>query len=274
MEIIASSPDGFREAVEVLAKQAGIELTDREEDRSGQQRAQIYDVNEAAAAFFEHVLNHHPAAEPARRYLEQRGIDRASAGQFRLRFPRRLERPGDHLLKRFSLELLLDRVVKRNENATTFDMFHRVIFPIRDRRSRVIGGGRVMDDGVPKYLNTSEPCLSQVACDLKRPGGGRSRARPGRDRRRLHGCDRSAVRLCVISCGDATDARAAAPVQRYRQLRPGLDADAAGQRDHARPARRAILAQVRKPVATPGGVQPGSAGANLAMTVPGKDPTA
>ena len=42
----------FREAVELLAKQAGIELGDREEDRSGQQRAQIYDVNEAAAAFF------------------------------------------------------------------------------------------------------------------------------------------------------------------------------------------------------------------------------
>jgi DNA primase len=56
----------FREAVELLAKQAGIEISERDEDRSGQQRAQIYDANEAAATFFTHVLNHHPAAESAR----------------------------------------------------------------------------------------------------------------------------------------------------------------------------------------------------------------
>ena len=148
-----------------MLNKPGIELGDREEDRSGQQRAQIYDVNEAAAAFFEHVLLHHPAAEPARRYLERRGIDHAAAGQFRLGFALDAwSSLRDHLLEqRFSLDLLLEAgVVKRSEERnSTFDMFrNRVIFPIRDRQSRVIGfGGRVMDDGVPKYLNTSETAV-------------------------------------------------------------------------------------------------------------------
>ena len=89
-------------------------------------------------------------------------IDAATSAQFRLGYA--LEQWSglrDYMLgKGFTLELLVEAgLVKRNEERnSTYDMFrNRVIFPIRDRQGRVMGfGGRVLDDSVPKYLNTSE----------------------------------------------------------------------------------------------------------------------
>jgi DNA primase len=280
----------FREAVELLAKQAGIELTDREEDRSGQQRAQIYDVNEAAAAFFEHVLSHHPAAEPARNYLERRGIDRATAAQFRLGFALDgWSSLRDHLLEqRFALDLLLEAgVVKRNEERnSTFDMFrNRVIFPIRDRQGRVIGfGGRVMDDSVPKYLNTSETAVFH-----------KSHVIYGLDLAQRVIRERDQVVIVegymdviaahqfgfanVVACmGTALTPEQLRQLQRYTDnFVLALDADAAGQQATMRGLNQArqSLTRVRKPVVTPGGVRlEDRLGANLAITTmpEGKDP--
>jgi DNA primase len=280
----------FREAVEMLAQQAGIEIGDREEDRSGQQRAQIYDVNEAAAAFFAHVLNHHPAAEPARRYLARRGIDQAPAEQFRLGFALDAwSSLRDHLLeKRFSLDLLLEAgVVKRSEERnSTFDMFrNRVIFPIRDRQGRVIGfGGRVMDDGVPKYLNTAETTVfhkSHVIYGLDLA----QRAIRERDQVVIVEGYMDVIAAHqfgfpnVVACmGTALTPEQLRQLQRYTDnFVLALDADAAGQQATIRGLNQArqSLARVRKPVVTPGGVRlEDRLGANLAITTMpmGKDP--
>jgi DNA primase len=280
----------FREAVELLAKQAGIELTGSEEDRSGQQRAQVYDVNESAAAYFEQVLNHHPAADAARRYLERRGIDSATIQQFRLGFA--LDAWSglrDHLLGQgVALEKLLEAgVVKRNEERnTTFDMFrNRVIFPIRDRQGRVIGfGGRVMDDGVPKYLNTSETAVfhkSHVIYGLDLA----QRAIRERDQVVIvegymdviaaHQFGFSNVVACM---GTALTPEQLRQLQRYTDnFVLALDADAAGQQATIRGLNQArqSLTRVRKPVVTPGGVRlEDRLGANLSITTmpEGKDP--
>ena len=280
----------FREAVEMLAKQAGIEIVDREEDRSGQQRAQIYDVNEAAAAFFTHVLLHHPAAEPARRYLERRGIDGPTAEQFRLGFALDAwSSLRDHLLEqRFSLDLLLEAgVVKRSEERnSTFDMFrNRVIFPIRDRQSRVIGfGGRVMDDGVPKYLNTAETAVfhkSHVIYGLDVA----QRAIRERDQvvivegyMDVIAAHQFGFHNVVACMGTALTPEQLRQLQRYTDnFVLALDADAAGQQATIRGLNQArqSLARVRKPVVTPGGVRlEDRLGANLAITTMpmGKDP--
>jgi DNA primase len=280
----------FREAVELLAKQAGIDLADREEDRSGQQRAQIYDVNEAAAGFFTHVLQHHPAAEAARHYLERRGIDVPAAAQFRLGFaPDAWSSLRDHLLeKKFPLDLLLEAgVVKRNEERnSTFDMFrNRVIFPIRDRQGRVIGfGGRVMDDGVPKYLNTSETAVfhkSHVIYGLDLA----QRAIRERDQVVIVEGYMDVIAAHqfgftnVVACmGTALTPEQLRQLQRYTDnFVLALDADAAGQQATIRGLNQArqSLTRVRKPVVTPGGVRlEDRLGANLAITTmpEGKDP--
>jgi len=280
----------FREAVEMLAKQAGIEITERQEDRNGQQRAQIYDVNEAAAAFFTHVLNHHPAAEPARRYLQRRGIDQATAEQFRLGFaPDGWSGLRDHLLEqRFSLDLLLEAgVVKRNEErSSTFDMFrNRVVFPIRDRQGRVIGfGGRVLDDSVPKYLNTSETAVFHKSHVIYGLDLGQ-RAIRERDQVVIvegymdviaaHQFGFSNVIACM---GTALTPEQLRQLQRYTDnFVLALDADAAGQQATIRGLNQArqSLVRVRKPVVTPGGVRlEDRLGANLAITTmpEGKDP--
>lgn len=280
----------FREAVEMLARQAGIELAGREEEQGGQQRAQIYDVNEAAAAYFSQVLAHHPAAEGARHYLQRRGIDSATAEQFRLGFALDTwSSLRDTLLeKKLSLELLLDAgVVKRNEERnSTYDMFrNRVIFPIRDRQGRVIGfGGRVLDDGVPKYLNTAETAVfhkSHVIYGLDLA----QRAIRERDQVVIvegymdviaaHQFGFSNVVACM---GTALTPEQLRQLQRYTDnFVLALDADAAGQAATIRGLNQArqSLARVRKPVVTPGGVRlEDRLGANLSITTmpEGKDP--
>ena len=84
-----------------------------------------------------------------------------------------------------------------DETGRTYELFfNRVMFPIRDRRGRVISfGGRILGDGQPKYVNGPETALfskrrNLYALDLAREAV-RSGARPGGGRR-LHGRDRSA----------------------------------------------------------------------------------
>jgi len=280
----------FREAIELLAKQAGIELTERDEERSGRQRAQVYDVNEAAAAYFEQVLWHHPAAEGARQYLNRRGIDRPTADQFRLGFA--LEAWSslrDYLLEKgFPIELLIEAgVTKRNEERnSTYDMFRsRVIFPIRDRQGRLIGfGGRVLDDGVPKYLNTADT-----------PVFHKSHVIYGLDLAHRAIRDRDQVVIVegymdviaahqfgfanVVACmGTALTPEQLRQLQHYTDnFVLALDADAAGQQATIRGLNQArqSLTRVRKPVVTPGGVRlEDRLGASLYITTmpEGKDP--
>lgn len=280
----------FHEAVELLAKQAGIDLSGREEDRNGLQRAQVYDVNEAAASYFTQILTHHPAAKGARSYLQRRGIDSTTIEQFRLGFALDAwSSLRDALLEKgFRLELLLEAgVVKRNEERnSTFDMFrNRVIFPIRDRQGRVIGfGGRVLDDSMPKYLNTSETAVfhkSHVIYGLDLA----QRAIRERDQVVIVEGYMDVIAAHqfgfnnVIACmGTALTPEQLRQLQRYTDnFVLALDADAAGQAATIRGLNQArqSLARVRKPVVTPGGVRlEDRLGANLAITTmpEGKDP--
>lgn len=152
----------FREALERLAKEAGVTLDSDAPDRSQSQKARIHEANAAAAAYYQQILRAHPTAAPARAYLQSRGIDDATLTTFQLGYS--LEQWSglrDHLLaQKFSLDVLLEAgLVKQNEARTsTYDAFRgRVMIPIRDRLGRIIGfGGRVLDGSQPKYLNTAE----------------------------------------------------------------------------------------------------------------------
>ena len=155
----------FREALQALAQEAGVQLpeeTDRGESRG---RDLLYELNDRAALFFRTQLHRSQEAQPARDYLQRRGIDAEVATQFQLGFaPESWDALRDHLVEAGYPPDVLHRadLVKHNlEHDSFYDSFrNRLIVPIHDRQGRVIGfGGRVLDDSLPKYLNTAETLL-------------------------------------------------------------------------------------------------------------------
>ncbi len=154
----------FPEAVEQLARQAGLEVPrgTREERETAERQATVQAAVEAACAFFEATL-HGPQGREARLYLERRGLDLATLRRFRLGYaPDPRDGLKRALAKSFPEPLLIEAgLLRRPDSGDSYDYFrNRVIFPIGDRRGRIIAfGGRVLGDGQPKYLNSPETSL-------------------------------------------------------------------------------------------------------------------
>jgi DNA primase len=162
----------FPETVERLAGLAGMQVPqERPEDRErAQKRASLIDVLEAAAAWFEEQLGTE-AGKEARDYLGGRGLAPQTIKSFRLGFaPRQRGVLAKALRARgITVDQLLEAgLVKRaeedgrggsEENLRDY-FFHRVIFPITDRRGRVIAfGGRALGESKAKYLNSPDTPL-------------------------------------------------------------------------------------------------------------------
>ncbi len=155
----------FREALQTLAQEAGVQLPERNDDGNTQERDLAYELNAKSADFFRVQLHRSQEAQAARDYLQGRGIDAQVATQFQLGYaPDSWEALREHLVQAgYSLDALYHAdLVKHNEEHDSFyDSFrNRLMVPIHDRQGRVIGfGGRVLDDSLPKYLNTAETPL-------------------------------------------------------------------------------------------------------------------
>lgn len=155
----------FREALQALAREAGVQLPEQGDAGKGQERDLLFELNAKAADFFHDQLHRDQEAQSARDYLQQRGINSQVAAQFQLGFaPNSWEALRDHLVEAgYSLDTLHRAdLVKYNEARDSFyDSFrNRLMIPIHDRQGRIIGfGGRVLDDSIPKYLNTAETPL-------------------------------------------------------------------------------------------------------------------
>ncbi len=157
----------FPEAVESLASSTGMEVP-REQDTGGPSRAKqeesnkaLYALMESVSKFYQQQLRQHAQAQRVVNYLKGRGLSGQIAKQFDLGYAP----PGwDNLLTALGnddaqQQLLLDSgMLVKNEQGRLYDRFRdRVVFPIRDRRGRVIAfGGRVLGDDKPKYLNSPE----------------------------------------------------------------------------------------------------------------------
>jgi DNA primase len=151
----------FVEAIEELAAFVGVEVP-RE---AGAQRAsapqdnlaELYELLEQVARFYAKQLRAaNPQAKPAIDYLKTRGVSGQIAKAFMLGYA---SDQWDVLLKHFPAKKLLEvGLLVKNESGKQYDRFRgRVMFPIRDKRGRVIGfGGRVLGDSQPKYLNSPE----------------------------------------------------------------------------------------------------------------------
>jgi DNA primase len=156
----------FREAAERLAARSGVQLryegVSREAGEAEDRRSRLYRINQWAAEVY-HVMLTKDAAKGARDYLASRGFEEEARKVFQTGFA-----PN-------SYDFLYRQAMRKGITASDFvavglgikgergiyDRFRgRLIFPIRDLQDRVIGfGGRVIDEGQPKYLNSPETAL-------------------------------------------------------------------------------------------------------------------
>jgi DNA primase len=157
----------FTEAVERLAGEAGVSLPKPAErdHRLENARARLYALLETSARYFEQQLQS-PDGMEARRYLEKRGLDRATLAEFRIGFgPAGRAALRSHLAKEgFSVEEMIasGMLIGGTNIPEPYDRFrNRVMIPIADAKGRIIAfGGRALDPAAPaKYLNSPETAL-------------------------------------------------------------------------------------------------------------------
>jgi DNA primase len=152
----------FAEALQSLARRYGIALPEQSSavGAPAGERDALALVNQTAAEFFEHVLWKTEEGTSARDYLKARGISEETARAFMLGFaPARPANLAGVVAKRGMLEAAVKAgLVKRYDDRPPYDMFRaRLMFPIREAQGRVLGfGGRVLDQSLPKYINSPE----------------------------------------------------------------------------------------------------------------------
>ncbi len=161
----------FREALELLARRAGISLEKTGDSRQNEGRARMLDVMRWAAEQFQKYLldGETPDAETARLYLGERHLNGEIVRRFGVGYA---PLDGDWLVRRASaarhpVELLEQLgLIARRESGGWYDRFRdRIMFPIRDVRGHTVGfGGRVLPSSplasrAPKYYNSCDTLL-------------------------------------------------------------------------------------------------------------------
>jgi len=157
----------FVEAVNFLAEQIGMEIPQHSKHQEIYYKASsnLYGLLEEVAQFYAKELRHNTLAI---NYLKQRGLSGEIAKKFNLGYA---PAAWDTLLKTFNDTenlFVAGLLVKKSEGQGYYDRFRdRILFPIRDRRGRVIGfGGRVLTQQEPKYLNSPETTLFHKGKEL------------------------------------------------------------------------------------------------------------
>ncbi|MFH1032814.1 MAG: DNA primase [Chloroflexota bacterium] len=154
----------FGEALRLLAQRAGVTIPSRFEGSKKDEKEKLYQANGATAQYFHGLLLSSPAAESAKSYLSRRGLSSQAIADFQLGFSLN----NWEALKQFltgkgytESELLEAGLIVTTEEKKTFDRFRgKLMFPIKDNRGRVTGfGSRVLDDSIPKYINSPQTPL-------------------------------------------------------------------------------------------------------------------
>lgn len=153
----------FRDALQELAKRAGIEL------RSGPPpsperdayRNRLVEINQTAALFYQAQLKSGPAAAMGQKFIEDRGLSPIAVEQFQLGVaPQEWDTLNKYLAARGvdPKDAIAAGVLSEAESGRIYDRFrNRFIFPIRDRDGNVVGfGARAFGDDQPKYLNSPQ----------------------------------------------------------------------------------------------------------------------
>jgi DNA primase len=158
----------FPEAAEELAKRYGIKLLRREssplQKKEMAKREVLFRINQLASDYFHDLLTRKREGEAGRKYLSQRSVSEPIIKEHRLGYaPERWDMLVQHLIeKKVPLELAWELgLILPKKKEGWYDAFRkRIIFPIFDLHQRVVGfGGRLIGEGEPKYINSSESSL-------------------------------------------------------------------------------------------------------------------
>ena len=160
----------FPEAVEFLAKRAGMAIPEEENNRESKKRRRMLDLNRDAAKFFYSCLSK-PEGKPALDYMARRQISPATAKRFGLGYA---PDSWDSLIKAmkalgyYDNELFDAGFVRKGKTSGFYDTFrNRLMFPVIDVRGDVIGfSGRILGDGEPKYMNSPETLVFNKSRNL------------------------------------------------------------------------------------------------------------
>jgi len=161
----------YVDAIESLAADAHLDVPHEDNvlaNKNRENKQPLYDILKQAAELFQEQLK---TSERAVSYLKQRGLSGEIAKQFKIGYApdgwdfliSHLGKSKDHLLALSKTGLIINK-----ENNKTYDRFRdRIIFPITDQRGRIIGfGGRILDKGEPKYLNSPENAVFHKGFEL------------------------------------------------------------------------------------------------------------
>ncbi|PJE69802.1 DNA primase [Candidatus Shapirobacteria bacterium CG10_big_fil_rev_8_21_14_0_10_48_15] len=156
----------FGEALQVLAKRAGVKLTSYRPSEGERQKQLLYEANHLAAEYYHFVLTKHPAGQPARDYLAKRGISQKSVETFGLGFSPNMWDGLQRFLvakKGYRSQDLENAGLIIRGSRGYYDRFRqRVMFPLADHRGNTRGfAGRVIDPTIKeaKYVNTPETLI-------------------------------------------------------------------------------------------------------------------
>ena len=151
----------FKESLEILADRVGIKLPTLENNVDSKRlelKEKVYEINKLVATYYHETL-YKPQAKPAQEYVKKRKLDNKALKEFCIGYAENANVLYKLLKEKgFTEEEILasDLVIKKGNNYV--DRFkNRLIFPIQDIRNRFIAfGGRVLDNSLPKYINSPE----------------------------------------------------------------------------------------------------------------------
>jgi DNA primase len=156
----------FIEAVKMLAEKTGVKLPEyrSHDDQESSIVGAVYSVNDVAGNYYYSMLEKSGSSSEASRYKTKRGLDEPVIKKFRIGYA---DSSWKALLDYLTVRgIKQDTILKagliiKGKDNSYYDLFrNRIIFPILDVRNRIIGfGARVMDDSLPKYINSPETAV-------------------------------------------------------------------------------------------------------------------
>lgn len=163
----------FGQALRLLAQRAGITLSPPETPAKAEdkEKERLFQINEAAAQYYHHLLLNTKAGEVAKDYLSKRKLTPETIKEFRLGFsPDSWEAIKKYLMNKGyeEKELAEAGLTVEREDGSSYDRFrNKLMFPIGDIQGRVTGfGARALDDSLPKYINSPQTSLFDKSSSL------------------------------------------------------------------------------------------------------------
>lgn len=237
----------FVEAAKRIAAETGIDLEQRQlspaQEQQREEKERLQKIAALACEFYHVQLLRSAEAEDCRQYLNRRGYGRTSATEYQLGYaPRQgavlvehLRRQGAHLDDARQLGLIRSR----GNGEGDYDLFRgRLIFPIHDLSGRVVAfGGRILDGGQPKYINSPQSALYHKGQVLFGLHGARQAIRQAGAAILVEGyfdqlaLARAGFTQAIATCGTALTAEHAQLIKRYaRRVLLLFDSDQAGRK--------------------------------------------